>query len=655
MAAYFYNTPTSLTDVYWQLLYWEENSHQRIVFQDRIGEHAALFPAGYVATGPALIFRRCRTVIEIKLSANVAEPIILAYATRLDERLVAVDCQNVASVPVFTPAPLSSTPTPAPPSPIAEVISATVHHLPDPYGTTTIHAYNFADADHGWLALGTTILTTGDGGQSWQSNYEVDSRVKAITFISLQVGWIETEAGYVLTEDSGASWQKAAAPPDDGKATMAEPELLALPGDLFWETAKTYKFCPEDVPIAGDFTAVDLQTGWAFCFWAEPHFSAQQLFKTEDDGEHWRLLTDQVPEGSLFFLDRKHGWVTARGGVYTTEDGGATWRKLPIISSYDDWANAPQFLSPQSGFIIVNEYNRNERRDTLLRTDDGGETWQEVFAAPPLPLRPFGLTRFFSDGSGIGASGEVFSTTDAGRNWAHRPGTYSGPCNGTIAVNNFDLSFVNRQHGWATISCGEAYRLPALYETTDSGDTWAVLSVPSDENSSYEAVSFVDEQTGYVVTREGRLLRTDDGGRNFVPVDGLAVHTVAIQLATRDVGWEVRDSQLFRTMDGGHSWELINLGYRVQEQFTLLPDGHGWVVNSGLTLEGDPEPNRVLFATSDNGQTWAQYNLGHIQPFDRWYVWLDGVQFADVVHGWLREGGALYYTEDGGLSWFQLY
>jgi len=37
------------------------------------------------------------------------------------------------------------------------------------------------------------------------------------------------------------------------------------------------------------------------------------------------------------------------------------------------------------------------------------------------------------------------------------------------------------------------------------------------------------------------------------------------------------------------------------------------------------------------------------------FPWLDGIQFADGLHGWLRGGTALFFTEIGGKTWTQVH
>ncbi|TGN19289.1 YhjD/YihY/BrkB family envelope integrity protein [Leptospira idonii] len=72
-------------------------------------------------------------------------------------------------------------------------------------------------------------------------------------------------------------------------------------------------------------------------------------------------------------------------------------------------------------------------------------------------------------------------------------------------------------------------------------------------------VRFFTDKDGFILDREGRLWRTQDGGNNFNP-QVIAKKTLNdISFANRDVGFVVGDNgAIFRTRDGGNSWEDLN-------------------------------------------------------------------------------------------------
>ena len=347
----------------------------------------------------------------------------------------------------------------------------------------------------------------------------------------------------------------------------------------------------------------------------------------------------------------------------------------------------------KQGFEIAHMDN------ALLRTDDGGSNLAQGLPGPARPLargpdtvlcrwhrnRGNDGSIYIPDGD---ATAAILQTTDAGKSWT-KLGSFKGICGADHSVSISALSFPDRQHGWAALDCGPQPQ--PLYRTSDGGKTWQALMSSGALGDRLKGVSFVDQQTGYLVTEAGRLFRTIDAGTTFAPVDNLAVHTPSLRFVTKDLGWELRGPQLFETRDGGNNWQLLDLGYHVQE-FSLLPNGQApsslhrpsgalgpphyggyakagakangqaWVVIGGRASAENPNPARRFLALQPGGQTWIEYQLGAPQPGVGAEIpsnWrdpeLDSIQFADALHGWLRADTALYYTADGGRSWTQFH
>jgi photosystem II stability/assembly factor-like uncharacterized protein len=650
-----------------QRLLQSDQAARQAAPQAGIGDIALLFLPGQPGEGTALDFQVCHSFVQIRLFSIADPAILLRYAGRLAERLQRLDCQGSSTIPLLTPPPPLLAPTAIPPIPITQGYTQ-VQRLPDPDGATSLRAYAFADPQHGWLALGTNILITVDGGKTWQPQTTTDGKVEQIWFESAQIGWILTDKGFLVTQDGGASWQKSDSQPADTHASMPPPPTTLLPPDQL----QSFAFCPSEAPFAGVFTSIDTRTGWVFCT-SHPmdHFNTVQLFQTRDGGQHWQLLLGQAPYGrygasNLFFLDDQHGWlaVQAEGGssLYATTDGGRTWQPVGIdqigIGAPAN-ARSVHFLSLQVGFVILSNSSYNQGRDVLLGTRDGGGTWQEVFDAPAPAPWPDGPFQVFADGHGIGFEqdeGIVLEdtpliTADWGKTW-----TPSGSLIHVAGCSAFyesitGLSFPDQAHGWATLSCGSSPSTSILY-TVNGGKTWNENSAPVNSSTGFVGVSFPSASTGYLVSQAGFLFRTIDAGRSFSPVDKQAVHTRSLQFATPLLGWEVRGTNLFETTDGGSSWQPVPFPMPVQ-YFALLPNNSAWVI-AGQTTSDNGMPPRRVFTTTDGGKSWTELPFGEI-PSNYEYPWLDGIQFANDLHGWLRGGTALFFTEVGGKTWIQVH
>jgi photosystem II stability/assembly factor-like uncharacterized protein len=643
---FFYATPLTLKRDYAYLLDSLSYASNRVP-QQGIGEKAMLLIDNHDQARYSLIFTLCRTIATIRLQPPIDQQTILAYGARLAQRIDAVDCQGAAHAPLQTPAIVAAPATPFPTAAVVAHNAAQVLPLADANGATTIRAYTFADPDHGWLALGATILATSDGGTSWHEQYRTDSVVKTIRFVSAQRGWIETERGYILTEDGGATWQHADTEPAGSSTLMAASDSVRDNHDF-----PSYHFCPEEAPLAGKFIAIDALTGWTFCTnGPEMHFDRVRLFSTSDGGTHWTMISDAPPYGrhgiaNVVFLDARHGWISTTGGLYATSDGGSTWADLRVPGvEFETRIRDVRFLSRAQGFVILPNGNLS---DSLLQTQDGGTTWQKIFISPPPTLWPDGPVQFFSDSSGIGTDSDstFLKTADGGATW-----TMLGKIDscGTYGHRISGISFPDQQNGWATANCGDH---PMLYRTSNGGITWAQIASLANVTDDYATVTFIDTQVGYLVGDTGHLLRSDDGGMTWALIPSNLAHAAAIRFVTSDTGWELHNQQLFMTRDGGQTWGPIGIGAPIR-QFWLLPDGHAWAIADGG--ERDHSATR-LFTTVDGGQTWSESVLTGIRlAQDRQGTYGNQIQFTDANQGWLRVGVQLYTTQDAGQSWVQVH
>ena len=241
-----------------------------------------------------------------------------------------------------------------------------------------------------------------------------------------------------------------------------------------------------------------------------------RIYRTDDGGGAWTLqFMNEHPEG---FLDCMAFWDSERGLAYgdaiegglfvlRTEDGGATWLRVP-----------PGVLPPahvgEGGFAASGSCvttggggrawiaTGNGERARVLRTEDEGRTWQSI-SAPVVGGPAAGLTTIdmLDEGRGIASGGilgqdtlrvdNVTLTSDGGLTWTvgGRP-AMAGPVYGSSWVPDADTPTV-----FAVGPAGADYSL-------DGGLTWrSATDVP------YWSVSFVSSGAGWAVGPNGRIVR----------------------------------------------------------------------------------------------------------------------------------------------------
>jgi len=245
--------------------------------------------------------------------------------------------------------------------------------------------------------------------------------------------------------------------------------------------------------------------------------------------------------------------------VLESNDRGANWQlgeAAPLVFS-NKIGVSPAFSV--DGTVFVGS------RDALHRSLDGGDTWTQVLASSDsihtLELSP----SFASDGTLFvaGVFEGVRRSRDAGITWdsAHSGLPGLGGRGHLLALSP---AFASDQRIFAGT-------LQGLFESTDAGDNWSVvpvaglaLDVPIDAMAL--SPDFDLDGVALVSTRGLGLFRTSDGGANWTEVGTeLLDANVVLQRIRFSPDFSLDqtlfgfcDSELFRSLDAGLSWEEIH-------------------------------------------------------------------------------------------------
>jgi hypothetical protein len=284
----------------------------------------------------------------------------------------------------------------------------TWEHVATP-GDRALYAVSFADERHGWAAgEAGALLRTEDGGRSW-TNLELElvdpldgqplaklPNLFGVAAVSPTEAWVVGDFGTVLHSRDGRRFEPVAIPPE------------ALADDNI----------PERILNSVRFT--DRERGWI-----AGEFGT--VLRTSDGGATWvgeRRLEGAIDDVYLFDLAANgDGWAVAGGvgGVaLESEDGGASWRALPLVTSAGLFGAAVR----DAHGILAGD------RGVLLVSADRGASWRE-----PARPRSFNWLRgvaFGSDGLAyaVGEQGLILRSRDAGQSWEWRRGRQPPPKSG---------------------------------------------------------------------------------------------------------------------------------------------------------------------------------------------------------------------------------
>jgi hypothetical protein len=337
-----------------------------------------------------------------------------------------------------------------------------------------------------------------------------------------------------------------------------------------------------------------------------------------------------IPGSATFFF------AAAAGGIWKTTNGGTTFR--PVFDNYPCISMGDLAIAPSDTMQVWAGTGEEDSRNSIspgcgiFKSTDGGLTW-----------KPMGLER-------AGAIGRiVVHPTDPNIVYVAVLGQIWGP---------------NRERG--------------LYKTTDGGQTWTNVKFISDRagfvdvamdpsNPDVLFASSWDRVRGPYFLRSGgpgsALWKTTDAGRTWTEVrgGGLPESTrgrIGIAIAASDPkviylmleadttanarggagrAAQVRPSGLYRSADGGATWEKTN-GNNVRPFYYSQ-------------VRVDPrDPNRVYWSSTpvnyspDGGKTVGNATVGiHV---DHHAMWIDPMNPNHIIVG--NDGGVAITWDKGG-------
>ncbi len=493
----------------------------------------------------------------------------------------------------------------------------------------------FVDRQNGWV-LGQsdgmhTLLRTEDGGRTWE-HQTVDfwQRVTGIAFTSATRGYAVSWSKVYRTDDGGKTWQIMRDEWPAGKNTHWT--SVDAVGEHVWvsNASRVYSFEP-------------------------------QMIASSDGGQTWaELASPPALYAPPTFVSAAHGWGLSRGavqGIIATDDGGASWStRYADMWGSDSWNVDPLGLDIEAvdalHVIAVGSFG------TITRTSDGS-TWS----------RPSGTVSTadlvdvsFPDalhGWAVGGYGAVVRTVDGGVTWT--PVTVDGLTGATC------VTFSDADHGWIGIGSPWSHDEGALLRTTDGGATWELVDTASAglEGLGIEKLQFFDPLHGWaLLDYAGTLARTDDGGKTWHMLDmettGAGMRS-AFDFAFADpqrgclVGWPsyAIDGSIIGTTaytdDGGETWHPDGIERPTSEglmQRVAFGDSlHGWAVG-----------NKGIWRTEDGGVTWQRLDLPAQSPplpdvaLTGPYLDVAGIDADSAVV--VARNGVILRTEDSGVTWY---
>lgn len=285
-----------------------------------------------------------------------------------------------------------------------------------------------------------SIFLSKDAGQTWQYIMDnISPWAKSITFTSSLNGYIVGDHGKILkTTDGGEHW-------------------TAYAIDL---QLRSY-----------DFSSVFfINSNIGFIVGGSTLIQHKIILKTTDAGHNWNIIFDELgkPFEASYFISELEGLVVGQeGDVYKTTDGGINWVKvqLPTQVSTRNFKSL-YFIDNNVGIIVGGNFS-NDSIQTIIKTTNGGDSWQIIKDE----LAPMLNDVCFINSNvayAVGNNGVVLKTIDGGNNWSD----VQLPNNTTS--NSFNaVQFFNLDYGFIVGKYGVVYKFYNPIGQTPSSQTLA--------------------------------------------------------------------------------------------------------------------------------------------------------------------------------------
>jgi photosystem II stability/assembly factor-like uncharacterized protein len=170
--------------------------------------------------------------------------------------------------------------------------------------------------------------------------------------------------------------------------------------------------------------------------------------------------------------------------------------------------------------------------------------------------------------------------------------------------------------------------------------TW---QTPTPTGNTLQSIKFVDVQTGYSCGNVGVILKTINGGQNWVALTtpknvnyyGLDVTPNGIIVAVGD------SSTIIRSSNGGSSWQIISspVFIKFTRDIDFTDNNTGYIVGGQDVIS----PQGRILKTTDGGLSWFTQLIGGGNFHE--------VKFYNNSYGAAGGQNTFFITKNGGANW----
>jgi len=279
---------------------------------------------------------------------------------------------------------------------------------------------------------------------------------------------------------------------------------------------------------------VDSFTGWAV--------GAQNtIIKTQNGGNNWIVQNSKLPNpinlNSVFFYDNQNGFIACDNSFGTslilkTTDGGTNWQAIYMpVSDYSFTKIYFKNIGVSNFLGFVCGYDSASNSGIILKTTDLGNTWIQTYSG----TGKIKCLELHNSNFGFAGGDKLLKTSDGGDTWDEL----------SLLTNINDINFISVNNGWICTQSGK------LYRTINSGDSWEEQL--QNNNIPLNSLYFQSSSLGWISTGDGKIFNTTNAGNTWVKqITDFTKSIYAIAMTSGTNGVSVCEGGVvLRTNNGG--------------------------------------------------------------------------------------------------------
>ncbi|MEN0055121.1 MAG: ELWxxDGT repeat protein [Mucilaginibacter sp.] len=213
------------------------------------------------------------------------------------------------------------------------------------------------------------------------------------------------------------------------------------------------------------------------------------------------------------------------------------------------------------------------------------------------------------------------------------------PANPGCGFNGQDLSYTLDDVAYAGSSIIAVGSRGNILKSDNDGVDWSIVN--TGVGSSFNTIKMIDDHIGYIMSYEGTMLKTEDGGNNWFPIespDTAYPYLNHMVFSSALTGYIFSDYKLYKTINGGKTWKKLNFNGSGLTGGWFIDDNNGFICGGSQTL----------LHTTDGGVSWTNITTASLG----FNIGFSSIAFVNATTGFLATtSGALLQTQDSGLTW----